>query len=193
MGPKGLSQLERLCQKFYLRCHWCRKDCNHDSPEMVPRKDWMANFQKGKNTFSNLVLSCSACFWKRHPEMAPPKPKPKPETNKRQSHRRVYPYDERRFIERLVWLKTRGICFYCKNPVSYKFEAVPMIKDHHIPLCHGGADDHSNLVPSCKHCDKLKGGNLPWQMKNRFTNAPLVCFAPTSYRTQKQIKAASNL
>lgn len=177
MGPKGLSQLERLCEKFNLRCHWCRRECGYSRPSLIPRKDWLVNFQTGKNAFSNLVLSCSMCFWKRHPEAAPKPLQPKAVKKKRASKRKVYPWPERKFIERLVWLKTRGACFYCKTPISYRFpDVAPMIKDHYIPLYHGGHDDHSNLVPACRFCDGKKRHALPWEFTNRFTGQPMVCF-----------------
>lgn len=187
MGPSsGLSQVERLCEKFHLRCYWCRKICSYSKQETAPRRDWLVNFQKGKNQFSNLVLSCSECFWRRHPQSRPPKPKPKPTPNPdsqwkpRITERRKYPLEEIRFIQKLVWFKTRGTCLYCKNPVSFTFDEAWMIKDHYIPLYHGGPDDHSNLVPACKHCDNLKGNTLPWEFRNRFTKAPLVCFPPAN-------------
>lgn len=177
MGPKGLSQLERLCEKFQLRCHWCRKECSYSSKELTPRRDWLADFQRGKNAFSNLVLSCSACFWRRHPETAPKMSAPKLQRSRKPYKRKIYPFSERPFIERLVWLKTRGVCFYCKTPVSYRFpDVAPMIKDHYIPLFHNGADDHSNLVPACRFCDRHKGRTLPWSFKNRFDGSPMVCF-----------------
>lgn len=169
-----LSQLERLCEKFELRCHWCRKICDRSNPSMIPRRDRLVEFVKGKNAFSNLVLSCSGCYWRRHPETAP-KPTGADRARPYRQKRRVYPWTDRAFIDRVVWLKTRGSCFYCKTPVSYSFAADPMIKDHFIPLFHRGADDHSNLVPACKHCDRLKGHLLPWQFTNRFTGKPLIC------------------
>jgi 5-methylcytosine-specific restriction endonuclease McrA len=79
----------------------------------------------------------------------------------RKLQRRIYPFEERAFIERIVWLKTRGRCFYCKKPVSTTYDEVEMVKDHFIPLFHEGPDDHSNLVPSCKACDKRKGSRIP--------------------------------
>ena len=170
-----LSQLERLCDKFELRCHWCRKICDRSDPSLIPQRDRLVNFVKGKNAFSNLVLSCAGCIWRRYPEKAP-KPVLSPRPRPYRPRRRIYPWTERAFIDRAVWLKTRGCCFYCKTPVSYSYPEAPMIKDHYIPLFQNGHDDHSNLVPACKFCDKKKGHTLPWEFLNRFTGKPLVCF-----------------
>ncbi len=41
-------------------------------------------------------------------------------------------------------------CFYCDGPLT------DMQLDHVIPLARGGADDASNLVPSCAGCNLAK-------------------------------------
>ncbi|WP_073925916.1 HNH endonuclease signature motif containing protein [Streptomyces sp. CB03911] len=41
-------------------------------------------------------------------------------------------------------------CFYCEGPLT------DMQLDHVIPLCRGGADDPSNLVPACARCNGAK-------------------------------------
>lgn len=182
-----LSQLERLCIKFELRCHWCRKICDRSDPSLIPRRDRLVNFVKGKNAFSNLVLSCAGCIWRRYPETAPKVSEPSsPRPYRPRPRRRIYPWTEREFIDRVVWLKTRGCCFYCKTPLSYRLPEIPMIKDHYIPLFQHGHDDHSNLVPACKHCDRLKGHALPWEFVNRFTGKPLVCFPKPIVRVLEQ-------
>lgn len=80
---------------------------------------------------------------------------------RRHERRRIYEPEDVEFVNRLVWLKTRGRCFYCKCHVTAKLFISSMVKDHFIPLIADGPDDHSNLVPSCRPCDKAKGGKLP--------------------------------
>lgn len=82
--------------------------------------------------------------------------KPKPRRG-----RRVYTSEMLAFVERLLWIKTGGRCFYCKKPVSFRFDEVPAVKDHYVPIAKGGRDDHSNLVPSCRECDRIKSNALP--------------------------------
>ncbi len=82
----------------------------------------------------------------------------------KRGHRKELFGKELIFIEKLLWLKTRGRCLYCKKRITFSQFATTefyAIKDHYIPLCKGGADDHSNLMPSCKRCDNIKGGDLP--------------------------------
>ncbi|HEY6731878.1 MAG TPA: HNH endonuclease [Solirubrobacterales bacterium] len=35
------------------------------------------------------------------------------------------------------------------------------IEDHYIPLEKGGADDSSNTVAACQHCNSRKGSSMP--------------------------------
>jgi 5-methylcytosine-specific restriction endonuclease McrA len=41
-------------------------------------------------------------------------------------------------------------CFYCNQ--KRKLEA-----EHRVPLCRGGSNDISNIVPACKSCNSRKG------------------------------------
>lgn len=68
---KGLSQLQRLIEKFNSRCHFCRRKCDKDSPTNKPMRDWLVNSERNRNRFSNLVLSCFSCFTRRHPSISP--------------------------------------------------------------------------------------------------------------------------
>jgi hypothetical protein len=58
----------------------------------------------------------------------------------------------------LVFAKTGGICFYCWDKLDFLYD---FVCDHFVPLSKGGADDHSNLVPSCYFCDNRKRSFLP--------------------------------
>lgn len=62
------------------------------------------------------------------------------------------------FTRRIVFLKTRGHCFYCLSPLDELYE---LICDHHVPLSRGGLNDHSNLVPACRLCDQRKRNFMP--------------------------------
>lgn len=72
-------------------------------------------------------------------------------------------------LEIFIWFKTRGRCFYCRRRIiSEKMIGflVPnkinvMVKEHFVPRSAGGADDQSNLVPSCRRCDRNKGAKFP--------------------------------
>jgi 5-methylcytosine-specific restriction endonuclease McrA len=97
------------------------------------------------------------------PRYTPRQPK-RPKQSIKIGGRRKWIGDMARFIERVLWLKTRGRCFYCKRPVSFSLQNEQIkwaIKEHYFPLSRGGKDDHSNLVPSCPDCDTLKGNKPP--------------------------------
>lgn len=53
----------------------------------------------------------------------------------------------------LVYGKFRGHCAYCGKGIEYK----DMQVDHLTPVFRGGADDISNLMPSCRACNFRKG------------------------------------
>src|SRR5690348_1238381 len=60
----------------------------------------------------------------------------------------------RRRLRAAVWDKTGGLCWYCGNPTNpYRDFSV----DHFVPVKNGGAHLISNLVPSCRRCNGLKG------------------------------------
>lgn len=54
-------------------------------------------------------------------------------------------------------------CFYCGNPVRERKPGEDLLpenqltKDHLVPLCVGGVDFISNIVPACLRCNRLKG------------------------------------
>lgn len=43
-----------------------------------------------------------------------------------------------------------NICIYCG-------EAKPLTIDHKVPLCRGGRNDITNIVPACQSCNSKKG------------------------------------
>lgn len=122
------------------------------------------------------MLQWTATHSNEWPAMTSGKPSGKPTSpvSKKprvRRNRRVYSTADRRIVFAIVWFKTRGKCFYCKKPLV-KYGDPKMIKDHFIPLISKGPDDHSNLVPACVDCDKLKGGkmplNLPKEIRARY-------------------------
>lgn len=53
-----------------------------------------------------------------------------------------------------------NFCFYCG-------EAKPLSRDHLVPLCRGGPNDISNIVPACKSCNSRKGRRTAWEYFER--------------------------
>lgn len=56
-------------------------------------------------------------------------------------------------VRQQVYGKFDGRCAYCGKPLAPKELRV----DHFIPVCDGGTDDITNLVPSCVDCNTIKG------------------------------------
>jgi len=54
-------------------------------------------------------------------------------------------------------LRGRGICHYCRRRVPPR----ALTMDHIVPLIRGGKTSKSNVVPSCKPCNDLKGNLIP--------------------------------
>jgi hypothetical protein len=67
----------------------------------------------------------------------------------------------------LIYSKTNGKCAYCECPIE-PFGNWQV--DHVVPLCQGGTDELSNLVPSCPTCNCLKSGRTPEQWKGVESN-----------------------
>lgn len=53
---------------------------------------------------------------------------------------------------RQIYDKCNGHCAYCGCKLEYK----DMQVDHVIPLCRGGEDTMSNMLPSCRSCNHYK-------------------------------------
>lgn len=51
-----------------------------------------------------------------------------------------------------IWKKFGGRCAYCGRKIEFKNMQV----DHKVPKANGGADDFSNLMPSCRTCNHYK-------------------------------------
>ena len=52
--------------------------------------------------------------------------------------------------------KMHGVsCVYCFSPMAV------MTADHYVPVSRGGANDLTNLVPSCRECQQRKADKLP--------------------------------
>lgn len=56
-------------------------------------------------------------------------------------------------------VRSRGLCAYCKKNKATSI-------DHFYPLSKGGIHDFVNIVPACRHCNSVKGSQLPatWMM-----------------------------
>ena len=67
-------------------------------------------------------------------------------------------------VLRLVWLRARNCCEYCRRPQSC--DETPFQIDHVIARKHGGGDDPRNLALPCMACNNDKGPNIagldPW-------------------------------
>lgn len=62
-----------------------------------------------------------------------------------------------RVLREYVWDMSYGMCWYCGvhlNPYR------DFVVEHVVPLCRGGDDDISNLVPACCYCNQSKGTKL---------------------------------
>lgn len=71
----------------------------------------------------------------------------------------------RRRSQQLAELVRLGVtCCYCgivlRNDGQSRDGAT---WDHIVPVCQGGTDDASNLVPACRGCNSRKGGRTPEQ------------------------------
>lgn len=66
--------------------------------------------------------------------------------------------DSREFILRKEkWAAENGKCHYCRTAISYYRKRVDSLElDHVIPKIAGGPDDASNLVASCRPCNRAK-------------------------------------
>lgn len=58
-----------------------------------------------------------------------------------------------RFTRENVWLRDKGKCAYCACAVTVK----DMTYDHVVPRSQGGATSWTNIVASCKPCNRKKG------------------------------------
>lgn len=66
-------------------------------------------------------------------------------------------------IQHEVWKKTNGRCAYCGDymllpeaPGASAFVSLQFSIDHATPRFHGGTNDLSNLLPSCRGCNSAK-------------------------------------
>jgi hypothetical protein len=86
------------------------------------------------------------------------------------------------------WLKILDLfdwrCAYCQGPYE-TFE-------HFLPLMHSGSTSASNCIPSCKHCNALKGKKHPTQLTNIFPGERIARISTLLLLiAQQQIPAAS--
>lgn len=51
----------------------------------------------------------------------------------------------------------REKCALFANLCAYCGEAKPLIREHKVPICRGGTNDITNIVPACKTCNSRKG------------------------------------
>lgn len=64
--------------------------------------------------------------------------------------------DIARKLKKTSWWQeklNKGICYYCGE----KFTKDKLTMDHIVPIARGGKSTKSNIVASCKNCNKNKG------------------------------------
>jgi 5-methylcytosine-specific restriction endonuclease McrA len=83
-------------------------------------------------------------------------------------HGPLYRTDLRRYL----FLKHRGLCAYCKEPLGEGWQA-----DHVISKSRGGSDRPFNRVSSCEGCNQRKGNRTAVE----FGHPEIVAYAKESY------------
>lgn len=88
-------------------------------------------------------------------------------------------------VRKVIYDKYDGRCQLCGRKILLS----DMTLDHHIALSMGGADDVSNLVPTCLPCNRFKSNIAPalfeerireifmYQMEKKFSDKWIWCFA----------------
>ena len=87
-------------------------------------------------------------------------------------------------VRKVIYDKYDGRCQLCGRKILLS----DMTLDHHIALSMGGADDVSNLVPTCLSCNRFKSNIAPalfeerireifmYQMEKKFSGKWIWCF-----------------
>lgn len=75
-----------------------------------------------------------------------------------------------RFTRENVWLRDHGQCQYCGCDVT----KTDMTYDHVVPRSQGGLTVWTNIVASCKPCNRRKGDRTPTQAKMALRSNPVV-------------------
>lgn len=87
-------------------------------------------------------------------------------------------------VRKVIYDKYDGRCQLCGRKILLS----DMTLDHHIALSMGGADDVSNLVPTCLPCNRFKSNIAPalfeerireifmYQMEKKFSDKWIWCF-----------------
>lgn len=85
----------------------------------------------------------------------------------RQIYRREVPFSRRN-----VLIRDAHLCQYCTK----EFVSAELTIDHIIPKAHGGTNDWTNVVASCRSCNMKKGDRTPRQAGMSLMRRP---FKPT--------------
>lgn len=85
-------------------------------------------------------------------------------TGLRQQARRLM-----RFSRENVWLRDRGRCQYCAEPVPL----ARITFDHVVPKCRGGRTGWDNVVMACRQCNQRKADRTPEEAGMRLASSPV--------------------
>ncbi len=85
------------------------------------------------------------------------------------SARRQQPRRLIRFSRENVWLRDRGRCQYCAEPVPL----ARITFDHVVPRCRGGRTAWDNVVMACRPCNQRKADRTPEEAGMRLSLAPV--------------------
>lgn len=67
-----------------------------------------------------------------------------------------------RYAEWIALIEKHGFkCFYCTKAITKKTAT----RDHMTPVCRGGSDEITNIVPTCKRCNDRKAQKTAEEFK----------------------------
>jgi 5-methylcytosine-specific restriction endonuclease McrA len=73
-----------------------------------------------------------------------------------------------RFSRHNIFARDKNTCQYCGK----KFPRADLNLDHVIPRSQGGSSTWENVVCSCHHCNRKKGGKTPEQARIKLISLP---------------------
>jgi 5-methylcytosine-specific restriction endonuclease McrA len=74
------------------------------------------------------------------------------------------------------FLEHGPFCHYCNTRLTL----LDAVKEHLVPICRGGADEMSNIVPACDECNQMKA----WRTADEFfRDRPMLLARRAVHRT----------